>query len=530
MATASPQAWLEEELICSICLQMYTDPVILNCKHSFCKVCIEKTWKEAMFDTYPCPECRAEYKKWPHLQRNFKLASIIEKYNVQNTSTHSLLCNYCPSHPRPAVKTCLKCEASMCLEHLRHHTESTVFKSHLLVDPTADVSQWKCTEHQELLKIYCKEDKVCVCTLCTVFGKHKGHNCGSISEGEKELRAYFNDQTETIRSNIQSVQASLRDLQEEKLKAKDEIKQKKMKIMEKNDALRKRIEREEREMFEYLDREEKRVIVEIDAQIRELSDRESNTREYLSKLSYISKEKGAIFIQMLNSKADKLRSLSKPFPMLPTPSLDTAKLQALVQWLEERVERNRDVTILLYGQTPLLDRLTAHPQLVVSNSRRNVTLTRQKPKCAENPGRFDCFPQVICADGVNRGLSYWEVEVPGACWRVGVCYRSLRRKGPGSECSLGMNNKSWSVCSLLGSCTALHNGNKTKLAAGNPARIGVLVEFEAGIISFYSVSDKKLFLLYTFQQQTFTEALYPALTVNGCDECITMCDLSFPSS
>ncbi|XP_048415359.1 E3 ubiquitin-protein ligase TRIM39-like [Stegostoma tigrinum] len=530
MATDSPQAWLEEELICSVCLQIYTDPVILNCKHSFCKVCIEKTWDEAVFDAYPCPECRAECKKRPHLQRNFKLASIIEEYKVQNTSTHLLLCNYCSNKPRPAVKTCLKCEASMCPEHLRHHTESSVFKSHLLVDPTADVSQWKCSEHQEMLKIYCKEDKVCVCTLCTVFGKHKGHNCGSISEGEKELRVYFNDQTEKIRINIQSVPATLGDLQEEKQKTKDEIKQKKMKIKEKGDALRKRIESEEREMFEYLDREEKRVIVEIDAQIKDLSDKGSKVQKYFSNLSKISKEKGTIFIQMLNSEAGKLRSLSKPFPSLHIPSLDTAKLQELAQWLEEQVERNRDVTVLLYGRTPNLDPLTAHPQLAVSYNKRNVTLTRQKPKCADSPGRFDCFPQVLCADSVNCGRSYWEVEVPGECWRVGVCYKSLSRKGPGSECSLGMNNKSWSVCSLLGSCTALHNGNKTILPTGNPARVGVLVEFEAGVISFYKVSDKKLFLLYSFHQKTFTEPLYPALTANGYDECITMCDLSFPFS
>eukprot|EP00061_Rhincodon_typus_P010672 g35148.t1 len=188
MATGLAQEALGEELTCAICLEIYTDPVILNCKHSFCRSCIEETWNDTAAAPYCCPECRAEYTERPGLERNFKLANIVQKYLALELSQDAVLCNYCTEKLRPAVKTCLKCEASMCPEHLRHHTESSVFKSHLLVDPTADVSQWKCSEHQELLKIYCKDDKVCVCTLCTVFGKHKGHNCGSISEGEKELR------------------------------------------------------------------------------------------------------------------------------------------------------------------------------------------------------------------------------------------------------------------------------------------------------------------------------------------------------
>uniref|UniRef100_UPI00398F75E4 E3 ubiquitin-protein ligase TRIM11-like n=1 Tax=Pristiophorus japonicus TaxID=55135 RepID=UPI00398F75E4 len=526
MAGASPQAWLEEELLCSICLQIYTDPVILNCNHSFCRGCIDKTWDEAVFDAYPCPECGAEYRKRLNLEKNFELASIIQKYSALETSISAVLCNYCVSNPRPAAKTCLKCESSMCPEHLRHHTESGVFKNHLLVGPTADVSRWKCTEHQELLKVYCRDDQVCVCTLCTVIGKHRDHRFGSISEGEQELRTSFNDQMEKVRDNVRAVQTALRDLQKEKQKSQDKMKQKKIKIKEKRDALRKQIENEEREIFEYLDREESRVIAEIDAQITNLHGKMRDFKKYLNNLNNISKKKEITFIQMFNSVTDRLSDLSKPFPLLPTPGLDTTKLQEMEHWLQERVERDRDITVLLYGQTPILNRGTAHPQLAVSYSNRSVTLTRQKPKYPDNPGRFDCFPQVLCAEGVSCGRSYWEVEVRGGCWRVGVCYRSLRRKGPGAECSLGMNDKSWSLCSVLGSYTALYNGNKTTISAANPSRVGVYVDFEAGMISFYSVSDRRLTLLHIFPPQAFTKPLYPALTVNECGECITMCDLS----
>lgn len=101
----------------------------------------------------------------------------------------SVICHYCSSREcRMAVKTCLVCGASMCSEHLRVHLESPVFQSHPLVPAMCDVSQWRCQEHQEMNRIYCRPCGLCVCTVCTVIGSHKDHACISIKEAEKELR------------------------------------------------------------------------------------------------------------------------------------------------------------------------------------------------------------------------------------------------------------------------------------------------------------------------------------------------------
>ncbi|XP_068100488.1 histone lysine acetyltransferase CREBBP-like [Hyperolius riggenbachi] len=70
---------LREELLCSICLDIYTDPVTLRCSHSFCRVCIA-----TVLDTqkgshhYKCPECRTKFPKRPTLGRNRKLCNIAE--------------------------------------------------------------------------------------------------------------------------------------------------------------------------------------------------------------------------------------------------------------------------------------------------------------------------------------------------------------------------------------------------------------------------------------------------------------------
>uniref|UniRef100_A0A4W3GKB2 RING-type domain-containing protein n=1 Tax=Callorhinchus milii TaxID=7868 RepID=A0A4W3GKB2_CALMI len=43
-------------LICAICLDFFTDPVILGCGHNFCRSCITRSWEKQ--ENRSCPECR----------------------------------------------------------------------------------------------------------------------------------------------------------------------------------------------------------------------------------------------------------------------------------------------------------------------------------------------------------------------------------------------------------------------------------------------------------------------------------------
>lgn len=110
-------------------------------------------------------------------------------HRSESKSTSPVPCHYCPKAGyQSAVKTCLVCGASMCKEHLRPHLESPVFQNHTLVPPMEDISTWRCQEHQEINRIYCRQCGVCVCTVCTVIGSHRDHVCISIREAERELR------------------------------------------------------------------------------------------------------------------------------------------------------------------------------------------------------------------------------------------------------------------------------------------------------------------------------------------------------
>ncbi|XP_067824756.1 E3 ubiquitin/ISG15 ligase TRIM25-like [Heptranchias perlo] len=535
MATAASQQWLDEELTCPLCLQIYTDPVTLRCKHSFCRSCIEESWLESGSDPYFCPECRAGGRGRPPLERNFKLAKVAREFLALETVQNAVPCSYCTRTRLAAVKTCLKCEASMCPIHLKLHTGNGVFQNHPLVDTSADMSVWKCTEHEKMLDVYCKDDRVCVCTLCTLIGKHKDHSCGSISEGEKELRENLQLQLKTIEQNAESVQAALRDLLIHKLNTQSLITETKREVKEKYDALRKHIENEERDVFLCLDKEQSRVTAAIDTHIRKLEKEMKFFETCLVNLTDLSqKSEKFAFIQGFNSMVTRIKNASEPFRSpRPRPYLDKIKLDKIKNHTQKnydlvsQVKKDRDRLISLYGQRLTPDLQTAHAQFVLSNGNRTLSLSPKRQPLPRNAERFDCCQQLLCVEGVSAGRSYWEVEITGdsGVWKVGLSYRSIGRRGKGTECLLGRNHRSWCLYSLVGSVLALHDDTDTKLTAGNISRVGVYVDFEAGTILFYSVSDRRLTLIHTFQQESFTEPLYPALQLGDFTTSLSLCTL-----
>ncbi|XP_078280118.1 E3 ubiquitin/ISG15 ligase TRIM25-like [Rhinoraja longicauda] len=547
MADGPPPVWLEEELTCPICLQIYTDPVILNCKHSFCRACIDESWREPGLGSgvYSCPECRADYREKPALKRNFKLANIAQKYQAVNGAAVALPCNYCTRKKLSAVKTCLKCEASMCAKHLKHHRDNDVFKNHPLIDPTADMSTWKCVEHKKLLEIYCKDDKVCICCLCPVVGKHKNHHCVSVSEGEQELRDHLQQQIDRVRANTTTIQASVLHLHTQKDRTQNLIRESKAQVQERCTALRNYFENEEKEALKYLDTVQTQVTGEIDAQILALEDKmevfERNMADFSNLLMNMEK---LVFIQGFNSMRTRIKEASEPLGPQPLPP-DVSKITGeKVNWIQKqyemvsRLERDRDVMATVYGRTPTLDLDTAHRSVVLSDDRRGASGTPARQPYPAHRKRFECWGQVLGSEGIDGGRSYWEVEMAGAHgrWAVGVCYGSMKRKGRDKESVLGENSKSWSVSSgnnnslwgyLSGSRAVLaqHNGIVTDLTLPTVSKVGVFVDFDAAIISFYSVAGSKLTLICTFQQQAFSETLYPALRVGDINTSLTMSSL-----
>ncbi|KAJ8283555.1 hypothetical protein COCON_G00024050 [Conger conger] len=177
-----------------------------------------------------------------------------------------------------------------------------------------------------------------------------------------------------------------------------------------------------------------------------------------------------------------------------------------------------------------LDPNTAHKELILSEGNRKVTRSEGKEEpYPDHPERFDFCPQVLCREGLT-GRCYWEVE-----WTrgdhyfertaIGVAYQGICRKGSVfSVDSLGRSNKSWILELDTIVCYPWHNGKWRPVCvpSSRSCRVGVYLDWPAGILSFYGISDT-LTHLHTFHT-TFTEPVYPAFRVTP-DSSVSLCML-----
>ncbi|XP_035004063.2 E3 ubiquitin/ISG15 ligase TRIM25 [Hippoglossus stenolepis] len=238
---------LQEELTCPVCLDLYRDPFLLPCGHNFCKTCLDRLKRQAERGRFRCPECRDSHRCSTNFQKNFKLANIADDYRHRRRATAEAAsglksrglpsssrsvcvvpCDYCPSVAAEApgvsgegddssaasvshegdgaaaaaaaavsmfaVKTCLKCEVSMCQEHVKPHLELPAFCEHPLTEPIFDFWKRKCPAHDEIYRYYCMDDKLCVCNACTIEGEHSGHTMKTLKNTMKDLKGTLDKQ------------------------------------------------------------------------------------------------------------------------------------------------------------------------------------------------------------------------------------------------------------------------------------------------------------------------------------------------
>lgn len=75
----------EDQFTCSICLEVFDNPVSTPCGHSFCQACLSSYWDGGrgggggtMF--YQCPLCKESFRKRPELHINRTLKEITEQF------------------------------------------------------------------------------------------------------------------------------------------------------------------------------------------------------------------------------------------------------------------------------------------------------------------------------------------------------------------------------------------------------------------------------------------------------------------
>ncbi|XP_044840094.1 erythroid membrane-associated protein-like, partial [Mauremys mutica] len=151
-----------------------------------------------------------------------------------------------------------------------------------------------------------------------------------------------------------------------------------------------------------------------------------------------------------------------------------------------------------------MDPDTAHPKLVLSEDRKCVRLGDTRQDLPDNPERFDTYVFVLGAEGFAGGRRYWEVEVGDKTeWILGVCRESVIRKG---QVTLSPGNGFWVMWLRDGGYEALTSSATPLPVSVRPSWVGIFLDYEAGEVSFYNVTDRSH--LFTFTD-TFSGKLHP---------------------
>ncbi|XP_070699244.1 finTRIM family, member 82 [Pempheris klunzingeri] len=555
---------------CSLCLNLLRDPVAIPCGHSFCMDCISGYWNEADYTgIYICPQCKITFTQRPVLRPNATLSMVAEKIKKSgltlnlNTSQGNIYagpsdvpCDFCSGKKLKAVKSCLNCLASYCEKHLKPHYESATFKRHKLVDELGNLDRKICPQHQKSLELFCRTDQMCICAICTV-SEHRGHDIVSAEAERGEKQKLLGVSQAEIR---QKCQERVKELEELKT-AVDSLKNSAQRAMVESqkmfeDMIRS-IERMRSEVTKLIGINEKAafnqaeaLIERLEQEIDELKKKESGLKQlystedhihFLQNFNYLCTPTDDGFIPRVTVNPDfsfgavrkavaeikdrleefgreELLRISKSVNEVPVYTTENRTLDRRSRGVAKEVtvdnapppEPKSRADFVKYFCQLKLDPSTAYKELYISENSRKVIRTRDLQPYGDTPDRFDSFAQVLCREALSGGRFYWEIEWSGE-FSIGVAYRSISRKGKGSLCLLGYNDKSWSLlCSDTG-YSAWHNRVDKAISAPHSPRIGVYLDYTAGVLAFYSIGNT-MTLLYRFET-TFVEPVYPGFGV-----------------
>ncbi|KAI4889253.1 hypothetical protein NFI96_006111, partial [Prochilodus magdalenae] len=170
---------------------------------------------------------------------------------------------------------------------------------------------------------------------------------------------------------------------------------------------------------------------------------------------------------------------------------------------------------------------TAHASLCLSEGNGKVLHVNEPQPYPDHPDRFKSNPQVLCKESLT-GRHYWEVEWSGRV-NVAVLYR---RKSYG-EHWFGWYDKFWGLeCHddeygyRYHDQYSLTTGSIFDPLPSGSHRVGVYLDWPAGILSFYRVSPdtQTLTHLHTIQV-AFSEPLYAGFSVqSNSSVCLGHCE------
>ncbi|XP_072312193.1 E3 ubiquitin-protein ligase TRIM39-like [Eucyclogobius newberryi] len=508
----------EETFLCSICLEVFSEPVSTPCGHNFCKRCISEAW--APEGPCTCPLCKRSYDRRPELSINTLLRDLVSEAKLDKNKSRSMKdmtfsevqCDLCSEPKLKALKSCLVCLSSFCETHLQPHLTVSGLKRHQLMEPVENLEDRICPTHQRPLELFCGTDEKIVCITCSVL-EHKNHELLSLEEA-----------CESRRSSLLHTQAQSQHMVEQRRLKVQEI----QRCVELSDT---EVHRERAVGLQAFTDLMQSVQRRQDRFLEELQEKQSRSHKRAQELvqqleqEICELEKSSTEAERLSRSQDPLHFLQSCPALTPPAGLkewssvsfepetcEGSAARALTE-LEKHLSENFNKVfkaelkrVKQFVVDVTLDPDTAHPRLVLSEDLKQVHHTDVKKKLPDSPLRFDCCVCVLGKQSFSSGRFYFEVQVKGKTdWDLGVAQESINRM---REFTLNPKDGIW--------CIILINKDQYKACSDSlvplslqraPQKVGVFVDYGEGLVSFYDADSADL--LFTFSSCCFREKLFP---------------------
>ncbi|XP_026216429.1 E3 ubiquitin-protein ligase TRIM21-like [Anabas testudineus] len=513
----------EDQFLCSICLDVFTDPVSTPCGHNFCKDCITEHWDTN--NSCQCPLCNKIFYTRPELDINTFISEMVSQFKheaQQKTSSSSseqqvvkpeeVPCDVCTGTKLKALKSCLVCLMSYCETHLEPHLTAARLKKHQLIDPVENLEGRMCMKHDKPLELFCKSDQTCVCMFCSVLD-HKTHDVVPLKEEYEGKKAELEKTEAEIQQMILKRRLKIQEIKHSVKISQKDADREKVEGVQVFTALKESVERGLNKFLKEIEDKQKTTEKQAEYFIQDLEQEISELMERSSEVEQLSRSEDHLhLLQSFSSLKAAPPTKNWTEVRVHPPSYEGTVMRAvpqLVETLSEDMKKLFDSELKRVQQFAVdvtLDPDTAHPDLILSDDEKQVYDSDLKKNFPDNPERFSDCNCVLGKQSFSSGRFYYEVQVKGKTdWDVGVARESINRK---ENIPLSPQDGYWAMW--------LRNGNEYEALDDPPVRlslksrpekVGVFVDYEEGLVSFYDVDAAAL--IYSFTGCCFTEKLYP---------------------